>query len=169
MSFAIYDATVPVLAPMLTNVAAWLDKAEAHAKAKGYDSANLLNMRLAPDMLPFSSQVGIASDIAKLLVSKLTEVPATPAPDVPNTIAGLARRALEAAAFLSSVDPALFDGSEERAIVLPQRHGDPLHFSGATLLQQWALPNVFFHVTTTYAILRHAGVELGKADYLGKR
>lgn len=169
MSFAIYDASVPVLAPMLTNIAAWLDKAEAHAKTKGYDSANLLTMRLAPDMLPFSSQVAIASDIAKILVAKLAEVPATPAPEVPYTLAGLSERALEAAAFLRSVPPALFEGSESRAIELPQRHGEPLHFTGATLLQQWALPNVFFHATTTYAILRHAGVALGKADYLGQR
>jgi len=169
MRFTIYDASVPILAPMLTNIAAWMDKAEAHAKAKGYDSTNLLTMRLAPDMLPLSSQVAIASDIAKILVSRLTDVPATPAPTAPGTVAELAQRALEAATFLHSVDPARFEGSEERAIVLPQRHGDPLHFTGATLLQQWALPNVFFHVTTTYAILRHAGVELGKADYLGKR
>lgn len=169
MRFTLYDACVPVLAPMLANIAGWLDKAQTHATAKGEDSTNLLTLRLAPDMLPLSSQVAIASDIAKMLVSRLADVPATPTPAAPLTLADLAQRALEAAAFLRSVDPTRFEGSEERAIVLPQRQGEPLHFTGATLLQQWALPNVFFHVTTTYAILRHAGVALGKADYLGPR
>jgi uncharacterized protein len=169
MTFAIYDATVPVLAPMLSNLAAWLNKAEAHANSQSDDSAKLLSLRLAPDMLPLTSQVTIACDIAKILVAKLADLPATPAPEVANTLAGLAERALEASAFLRSVAPAQFEGSEERAIVLPQRQGDPLHFSGATLLQDWGMPHVFFHVTTTYALLRHAGVDLGKADYLGQR
>lgn len=169
MSFTIYDACVPVLAPMLTNMAKWLELAESHAAAKGEDSRQYLALRLAPDMLPFTAQVKIAGDIAKMTVSRLTDIPMTAAPEADDSLQALRARALEAAEFVRSADPAKFAGAEDRAIALPQRQGDPLQFTGRTLLQQWALPNVFFHLTTTYDILRHAGVELGKADFLGTR
>jgi hypothetical protein len=167
MTMSMYGASVPVFERMLDNLLTWLAKAQAHAESRRFDSANYLGLRLAPDMLTFASQVRIAADVAKLAVARLAGVDAPRFPDDETTLEALAQRVRNTLAFVRSIDPRSIDGSDAREIVLPQRSGESLHFTGETFLQRWALPNFFFHATTTYALLRHAGVDLGKADVLG--
>jgi hypothetical protein len=164
---SMHAASAALYVRMLRNLQTWLDKAEAHAAAKGFPSANYLALRLAPDMLPFSQQVVIACEVARMAVARLgvLELPAWTGKD--DSLLALRERVQDAIAWIASVSPNRLADSAGREIVLPQRQGDPLHFSGESLLQRWALPNFFFHATTTYALLRHAGVDLGKADYLG--
>lgn len=168
MTLSMYAASAPLLARTLNNLAACLDKAQAHADAKGFDSANYLAQRLTPDMLPLSSQIRIAGDIARMTLARLagTELPAWPEGE-PVTLAALTARVRQAAAYVESFSEADLQGSDVREIQVPQRGRDPLVFNGVSFLQQWAIPNVFFHATTTYALLRQAGVNLGKADFLG--
>lgn len=162
-----YAASAEVYVRMLRNLLTWLDKAEGHAKARGFDSGVFLGTKLAPDMLSFGKQVAIASEVARLAVARLGAIDLPAAQGSDESFDGLRVRVRDAIAFVEGVSPEQLAGSAERAVILPQRHGDPLHFTGQTFLQQWSLPNFFFHVTTAYALLRQAGVELGKADYLG--
>lgn len=167
MSITMHAASADVFAPMLRNLLAWLDKAEAHAKSRGFDSQFFLNSKLSPDMLVFGKQVAIATEMARITVARLADIDLPSAQGSDESFELLRVRVHDAIAFVEGVKSTQLDGSAERAVVLPQRQGDPLHFTGQTFLQQWALPNFFFHVTTAYALLRHAGVALGKADYLG--
>lgn len=167
MTLSMHSASAPILTRMLGNLNTWLVKAQTHAELKKFDSANYLSMRLAPDMLPFASQVRIATDVARLAVSRLANAEYPRLADDETTLEALAERVRKTIAFVESIEPAQLDGSDAREIVLPQRSGDPLNFTGESFLQRWALPNLFFHTTMTYALLRQAGVELGKADYLG--
>lgn len=162
-----HSASVPVFERMLGNLLAWLDKAEAHAKARQYDPNSFLALRLAPDMLPFVRQVQIASDAAKGCACRLsgTEIPKWD--DQEATLDDLRQRVRRTIEFVRSVPADKIDGSESREIVIPLRNREPVRFDGENYLRQWALPNFFFHVTTAYALLRQAGVELGKGDYLG--
>lgn len=162
-----YSASVPVFERQLANLSTWLDKAAGHAQTVRFDSVNYLGMRLAPDMLPLSAQVRAAGEIAKLAVARLADIEVPQFPAGESTLDGLRDHARLTREFLQSVDAQRFDGSDARAIVLPQRGGDPLHFIGEVFLQRWALPNFFFHATTAYALLRQGGVALGKADFLG--
>jgi hypothetical protein len=167
MTISIYSTSAPVLSRMLGNLGAWLDKAQAHADEKKFDSANYLALRLAPDMLPFASQVRIASDIARAAMVRLGGGDVPRYPDDEITLEALAERVRKSVAFVQTYKLEQLEGSDERAILHPQRSGDPLRFTGETFLQSWALPNVYFHTTVSYALLRQAGVDLGKADYLG--
>jgi hypothetical protein len=162
-----HSASAPVLQRMLGSLLVWLDKAEAHASARGFDNANYLGLRLAPDMLPLIKQVQIASDTAKGCVARLSgqEVPKWADDEV--SLADLRRRVERTIEFAGSVPSQSFDDAAERGIVLPMRNREPLSFTGESYLRFFALPNFYFHVTTTYALLRHAGVPLGKTDYLG--
>jgi hypothetical protein len=150
----------------LGNLARWLDKAEASAAARNFDPVVLLGVRLAPDMLPLAKQVQIACDTAKFAVARLGGVEAPKFDDAETTLAELRERVRKTVAFVQTVPAAQVDGSEEREITVPRRAG-PLVLKGEAYLKHYALPNFFFHVTTTYALLRHNGVELGKSDYLG--
>ncbi len=152
---------------MLGNLLAWLDKAEDHARDKGQDGAELLALRLAPDMLPFSQQVLIACEMARITLARLGDAEIAAFSGAVDSLAGLRSRVRAAIDMVDGIGPERLAGRSAAAVVLPQRQGEPLHFSGEGFLQQWALPNFFFHVTTAYALLRHAGVPLGKADYLG--
>jgi len=163
-----YSASVPVLKQMLTALSEVLAKAEAHATEKKIDPAALLGARLFPDMFPLVRQVQIATDFAKGISSRLsnTEVPSWP----DNAEAGFAElQALIAKtlAHIDSLSAEQFDGSESREIVL--RPGTPKEkkLQGNVYLLQYGLPQFFFHMTTSYAILRHNGVEIGKRDYMG--
>jgi uncharacterized protein len=167
MSLSMHSASVPVFVRMFDNLLRWLDKAEAHAQARKFDSANYLGLRLAPDMLPFTRQVQIATDTAKGCVARLSGQEVPKWDDNEATFAELRARIAKAIDYVQSVPAAQIDGSEAREIVLPMRQGDPLRFSGEAYLRHWVLPNFYFHVTTAYALLRHAGVEIGKRDYLG--
>jgi len=167
MSLTEHAASAAIHARMLRNMLSWLDKAQAHADAQGQDSTELLGLRLAPDMLPFAQQVAIACEMAKITLARLAQLDLPAFTGSTDTLAGLRARVEAAISLVDGVSADQVAGRSTAEVVLPQRQGAPLHFTGETFLQQWALPNFFFHVTTTYALLRHAGVNLGKADYLG--
>jgi uncharacterized protein len=167
MSFTIHAAAVPTLVRALSQLRGILAKGATHAEAQGWDPAVLLGMRLAPDMLPLTRQVQIATDIAKNAVGRLTGTEAPKFEDDETTFAELDARVQRAIAFLQSLPADAFAGAEARAVTVPSRAFGDLHFTGKDYLFGFVLPNVYFHSTTTYALLRHAGVPLGKADYIG--
>ncbi|MBI5721585.1 MAG: DUF1993 domain-containing protein [Burkholderiales bacterium] len=167
MSLSMYSVSVPVFVRMFGNAQKWLGKAEEHATARKFDAANYLGLRLAPDMLPLVRQVQIASDGAKGCVARLVGVEVPKWEDNEATMADLHARLKRTVDYVQSVPAVGFEGSESREIVLPMRQGDPLRFSGEAYLKHYVMPNLYFHLTTTYALLRHAGVELGKRDFLG--
>jgi hypothetical protein len=166
MSLSMYSASVPVFVRMLGNLSSWLDKAQAHAAARKFDPAVFLAARLAPDMLPFPKQIQIACDGAKFGVARLAGVEAPKFEDDESTIAELRERIAKTLAFVQSVPAAQIDGSDDRDITVPRRDG-PVVMKGETYLKHFVLPNLYFHTTTAYALLRHNGVELGKSDFLG--
>lgn len=166
MTISMHSASVPIFTRQLTAMLAWLDKAEAHAQARKFDTANYLQARLAPDMLPFVSQIRIASDNAKGCVARLAGIEIPKYEDNEASFADLRARIRKTLDFIASVPAAAIDGSEQRDITIPRRQGEPLTFKGEYYLKHWALPNFFFHVGMAYALLRHNGVDLGKADFL---
>ncbi len=167
MSLSMHTASVPLFVRQLTSMLAWLDKAQTHAEARKFDTANYVGMRLAPDMLPLSRQIQIASDGAKGCIARLAGQEAPKWDDTETTFDELRARIRKTIDYVQSVPAAQVDGSEEREILLPTRSGEPMRFTGENFLKHFALPNFYFHATMTYALLRHAGVELGKRDYLG--
>lgn len=168
MSISMHSASAPVFVKMLTSLSKWLDAAEAHAAAKKFDPTVLLTARLSPDMLPFTKQVQIATDHAKGAIARLAGIEIPKFEDNEASIADLKARVRKTIDFVQSVPAAQVEGSEERDVVLPMRSGT-LNLKGEGYLLNFAMPNFYFHVTTAYALLRHNGVELGKADYLGAR
>jgi len=166
VALSMHSTSVPIFARMFTNLLAWLDKAEAHAKDRGFDPNLYLGLRLAPDMLPFARQIQIASDTAKLCVARLAGLEAPKWADDEATLDELRARIHKTLDYLKSIPAAKVDGSEGREISLPLPTG-ALKFSGESYLKQFVLPNFLFHCTMTYALLRHGGVALGKLDYLG--
>lgn len=167
MSLTVFEATVPVFLRAFGNLSAILDKGAAHAEAEGFDPALLVEARLVETMDPLRSQVQRASDTAKGCAARLTGMTPPSFPDEETTLPELQERIAKTLAYLEMVPADAFEGAETRAVVLRSRAGET-HFDGRTYLFQHALPNFFFHVTTTYAILRMKGVPIGKADYLGK-
>ena len=166
MSLSMHSASVPIFVRTLGNLLGWLDKPEAHAAAKKFDANVLLSMRLAPDMLPFTKQIQIACDAAKFGVARLAGVEAPKFEDTEATMAELRERVRKTIDYVQSVPADKVDGSDERQVNVPRRDGT-LTLAGEAYLKHYVLPNFFFHVTTAYALLRHNGVDLGKADYLG--
>ena len=166
MSLSMYTATVVPYRSILKNLSAVIAKAEAHCEGKKIDPTVFLTSRLYPDMLPFTAQVQIATDNAKGAAARLAGVEIPKFEDNEKTFPELQARLDKTIAFLDTLTEAQFEGAENRDISLPQRSGTPLEFKGATYLLQFANPNVYFHVTTAYALLRHGGVEVGKKDYL---
>jgi hypothetical protein len=166
LSFSIYTAAAPTFIQMLTSLLAWLDKAEAHAQTKKFDPNNFVGMRLTPDMLPFSAQIGIATDHVKGCLARLSGIEPPKWPDTEKTLGELRARVQRALDYANGFTPAQFEGSETREITLPTPRG-PLKLSGERYLVGFALPNFYFHVTMAYALLRQGGVEIGKMDYLG--
>ena len=166
MAISMYQASVPVFVRMLTNLKNILGKGAAFAQSKKVDESVLLNARLAPDMFPLTRQVHIATDFARGTGARLagTEPPAYE--DNEKTFAELMSRVDRTIEYLRTLNPEQVDGSEEREIVRPIR-GEPKKFTGINYLLRFALPNFYFHTTTAYDILRHNGVELGKADFIG--
>jgi hypothetical protein len=167
MPLSMSDASVPPILQMLSALSAILDKAKAHAEAKGIDPAELIGARLAPDMLPLVNQVAMASDHAKAIVARLSGREAPSFADTESTFDELKERIDKTVAFVKSVPPSEIDGSEERQITVPTRIGLKLDFTGQIYLLRFALPNFYFHVTTAYDILRHKGLEIGKRDFMG--
>ena len=167
MSLSMYTASVPVFVNTLNAMLKWLDKAQAHAEARKFSPDNYLVLRLAPDMLPFKNQIQIASDMVKGCAARLAGQDAPAWEDNEATLDDLRVRIRKTIDYVQSVPAALIEGSDGREIVLPTRTGDPRRFSGENYLKQFVLPNLFFHAGMTYALLRSAGVELGKKDFLG--
>ena len=165
MSLSMYAATVPPFRSILKNLSAVLAKAEAHCEAKKIDPNAFLTARLYPDMLPFTAQVQIATDNVKGAAGRLSGAEIPKFEDAEKSFPELQARLDKTIAFLDTLSEAQFEGSAERDIVLQQRSG-ALEFKGATYLMQFAIPNVYFHVTTAYGLLRQGGVEIGKKDYL---
>lgn len=166
MNISMYEASVPVFLRYLGNLKTILEKAAAHAAAKKIEPAVLLNSRLYPDMLPFSRQVQLVSDMAKSCASRLSGAEPPKFEDTESTFPELLARIDKTVAHLKSFRRDQIDGSEDASITLPTARG-PMNLKGQPYLLQFMLPNFFFHVTTAYAILRHNGMELGKWDYLG--
>jgi uncharacterized protein len=162
-----YQASVPVIIRSLTNLAAILEKAAAHAEAKKIDQSVLLGCRLFPDMLPLIKQVHIATDITRRGVARLAEVDPPAFEDNETTFAELIDRIHQNITYLNTLTPAQIDGSEEKTITLTVGK-QTMTFQGLSYLTGFILPNLYFHTTTTYNILRHNGLELGKIDFLGK-
>ncbi|MFK8249858.1 DUF1993 domain-containing protein [Ancylobacter terrae] len=166
MSINAHDLTVPVFIRAFANLSAILDKGLAHAQAAGIDPATLVGARLAPDMLTLAGQVQRASDTAKATAGRLIggDIPAMA--DTETSFPELQERIGRTVAYLEALDPATFAGALTRPVTLPRRT-DPVTMEGQRYILVFALPNFFFHVTTAYDILRHAGVAIGKPDYLG--
>ena len=161
----IYDASIPHLKRALKNLAHILKKGEAHAQAKEISTEVFFNARLFPDMYPLYRQVQIATDMSKGAAARLsgTEIPKYE--DNETTFAELQERIAKTISFLDSIKPEQVEGAENCTVELMVRK-QRMEFSGQDYLFKWVYPNVFFHITTAYDILRHNGVELGKPDYL---
>ena len=166
MTISMYQASVPRFANILGNLSNIMDKTQAHIDARKIADASLTGYRLFPDMLPLTTQVQIACDAAKGVVARLAGIDAPVFEDNEKTIADLKARIAKTIAFIQSVSPAQIDGTEDKAIVT-KRGDKETHYKGMQFLLGHAIPNFYFHVSTTYNILRHNGVEIGKRDYLG--
>lgn len=166
MSLTLYSAFIPVAIRTLQNLSAVLAKGAAHCEARKIDPNAFLSARLYPDMFPLTRQVQIASDTVKGAAARLAGIEMPRYDDNETTFAELQTRLDKTVAFLQTIQPAQIDGKEDADIVLsfPTR---TFEFKGQAYLTGWVLPNLYFHTTTAYNLLRHGGVELGKADYLG--
>jgi hypothetical protein len=165
---SIYQATIPPLKRTLSNLAAILQKGEEYADAKKVEHHVLLNSRLFVDMYPLTRQVQIATDMSKGAGARLAGIDIPKYEDSETSFTELQARIAKTIAFLDSISPEQLTDAETREITISVRKVD-LKFSGQDYLLKWVLPNVYFHVTTAYNILRHNGVELGKQDFLGPR
>lgn len=168
MSLSLYAASVPVLLQMLRSLDAVLAKAEAHAKEKKIDPNALLQARLFPDMFALTKQVQVASDFAKGISARLAGVDVPSYADNEQSFEELRARIAKTVSFIEAIKPEQIDGKEEREIVLFPGTEREKKFPAQTYLLHYGMPNVYFHVTTAYALLRHNGVELGKRDFIGK-
>jgi hypothetical protein len=166
MTISMYQASAPVYVQFLKAVSHVLDKGAAFAEQRKLDPAMLLQARLYPDMHPLVKQVQIFTDQATRAISRLAGVEPPAFPDTETTFAELKTRIEKAIAHVESFKPEQIDGSEDRDIVMKSPRGD-MNFKGQQYLLGFSLPNLFFHATTTYSILRHVGVELGKMDFMG--
>ena len=165
MSF--YDATVPVFIQTLGALSGLLTKAEAHCKARNIAPEVLLGARLYPDMLPLTKQIQLACDFATKGCARLThsEVPSTP--DTEKTFDDLRQRIAGAIDYVKTFKPAQFEGADAKEVTFPVGPNNSLTLKGQEFVNRFAFPNFYFHAATTYGILRHNGVEIGKRDFLG--
>lgn len=166
MTISMSKASLPVCTRMLNNLSHILSKAEQFVEAKKIDPTALTGYRLAPDMFPFSRQVLIACDAAKNGVARLAGIEAPKFEDTETTLAQLQERIQKTLAFIATVPAAALDGTEDKEVTFPAGPGKTRTMTGQAYLCNWVLPNLYFHITTAYSILRHNGVEVGKIDYL---
>ena len=167
MTISMYQASAPRLINSMRNLSTILDKTQAYIDAKKIDPAALLQFRLFPDMLNLTRQIQIATDTAKGVVARLAGVDIPTYEDNETSVAELQARIAKTIAFIEGFTPAQIDGTEDKAIVT-KRGDKETHYTGMQFLLGHAIPNVYFHVSIAFAILRHNGVEIGKRDYLGK-
>jgi hypothetical protein len=166
MNISMTRASLPVFHTALANLDHCLGKAQAYAQQRKFDVNVLVPSRLAPDMLPFASQIRIACDAAKLCVARLGGLDAPKFDDNETTFAELRERVAKTLAWLDGVPADALDGTEDKEITFPVGRDKTRTMRGEDYLRHWALPNVYFHVTMAYALMRHNGVDLGKTDYL---
>jgi hypothetical protein len=168
MSVSMYDNSIPAMTRALRNLSGILNKGASYADGQGIDELVMTGYRLFPNMFPLTRQVQIASDVAKGAGARLAGMEPPSYPDEEVTFEQLQARIDKTVAFLESLKAEQIDGSETREIVL--KAGDQeFRFNGLDFLHSFALPNLYFHITTAYNILRHVGVEVGKMDFLGGR
>ena len=166
MTISMFHASVPVFIRALTNLAAILEKGAAHAKSRKVDESVLLNSRLFPDMFPLVRQVQIATDTARSGAARLASAEFPAYEDKETTFAELATRIQNTVEFLQTLQAAQIDGSEDKTISWQSRSSTK-SMQGQPYLFNHLLPNVYFHISTAYNILRHNGIEVGKKDFLG--
>ena len=157
---------VPQFIKMLNNLSAILDKAQAFADQKKFDTAALLTDRLAIDQFNFTRQIQATCDMAKAYASKLTGKEAPKHEDKETTLPELQQRIRSTIQFLQTIKAEDFKGWETRQVTNPRREGKFL--PGEEYAMQQAIPNFYFHLTTAYSILRHRGLDIGKKDFLGE-
>jgi hypothetical protein len=165
MPLSVYDNTVAVFVRLLGGLDRWLQAAEQNAAARGFAVDALLAGRLAPDMFPLTRQVQIACDLAKAAGARLAGIEVPKHADEETTVAELRARIARVQGLLAGLDRAAVEAGSEREIVLSVQ-GQELRFAGADYVSRWALPNFYFHLTLSYALLRQQGVPLGKRDFL---
>jgi hypothetical protein len=166
MSITLSSASLPVFQTALSNLLHCLNKAEANAAARKFDPNVLFAARLAPDMLPFAAQIRIACDAAKNGTARLAGIEAPKFDDNETTFAELQARITKTLDWLATVPASAIDGREDADITFPVGRDKTRTMKGEAYLKHYALPNMFFHVVTAYALLRHNGVDVGKTDYL---
>ena len=166
MAISMYQASIPQLTKMLTNLSNILKKGEEFASAKNLDGKALAEGQLASDMFPLTKQVQIACDQVKNGMARIAGVEPPKFEDDETTLADLQDRIAKTIAFANSLKPAQIDGTEAKEIKFSIKEWN-FEFVGEQYLLTWIIPNFYFHVTTAYDILRHKGVEIGKSDYLG--
>jgi len=167
MKISMYQASVPTFVRMLNNLAAVLEKAAAHAEARKIEPAVLLNARLFPDMFPLVRQVQIATDTANGGTARLAGIDVPVYESTETSFAELVARIRKTVTYLEALKPEQIDGSEDKTVTW-QTRSSTKQMQGMPFLMHHVLPNLYFHVTTAYNILRHNGIELGKMDYLGR-
>jgi hypothetical protein len=165
MTLSMYDLAIETFVPMLGTLSHLLDKAAAHAAAGKLDVATLVDARLAPDMLPFGSQVRLTCQHARAGVERLLGQD-PPMERVQESFEQLVTRLRTTIEALQNVPRSALDGAEQRPIAIVVDAELAFDMTGLQFLRDWALPNFYFHLTTAYDILRHHGVDLGKRDYL---
>lgn len=166
MSLTMYSCSIPVFVRSLHNLSAILQKAVTYATTKDIEESVLINARLYPDMFALARQVQIACDVSKGAGARLSGIEAPKHEDNESTFEELEQRIRKTIEFLESIPEDKINGTEVKEIAL-QAGPMELKFNGSTFLSVWALPNLYFHVTTAYNILRHNGLEIGKLDFLG--
>jgi uncharacterized protein len=166
MKISVHAISIDILTHGLGCLQSVLDKGAAYAAAKKFDPSVLVTSRLAPDMLPLSKQVQIACDISKNSAARLAGMEPPRFEDNEKTFEELRVRIGKTLDYLRTITPAQLEGAEDRDIKVPSGE-KTMEFKGLDFVQRWTLPNVFFHITTAYNILRHNGVDLGKRDFLG--
>ena len=166
MPCGLHAVSVPVFARMLRNISVLLDKAVADATTRNFEPAVLLQSRLYPDMFPLLRQVQLACDFAKGASARLAGVPVPAFPDEEKTVDELKARIEKVLSFVEGVSAADVDAGFDRDITIKMRDRS-VEMKGVDYLNNMAMPNFYFHVTTAYAILRHNGVPVGKRDFVG--
>lgn len=161
-----YEINILQFSKMLHNLTRLMDKAQILADSKKFDSEVLLQSRLAPDQFNFIRQVQIACDTAKMCAHRLTGKDVPTHEDIEKTLPELKARIEKVIGYLHSFKASDFQHVSEKRISQPRWEGKSL--SGEEFFIQHAIPNMYFHITTAYSILRHNGVEIGKKDYLGE-
>lgn len=161
----LYETTVPQFIRVLQNLNPILDKAAAYADQKKFDVSVLLNARLAPDQFHFIKQIQILSDSCKLGIARLAGKEAPAWEDNEKSLSDVKARIEKTIAFLKTIKPEDFNGAETRKVTTPRWEGK--HLLGQEYATIHLIPNVYFHMTTAYSILRHNGVDVGKKDFLG--